>query len=275
MNAKTPFDDLVAVMARLRGPDGCPWDREQTLESLRTYLLEETHELLEAIENGDTGHIREELGDLLLEVVFLTQVCQERGLFGIDDVVEGIRDKLVRRHPHVFGGTEAKNPSEALQRWEEIKNQEKRAEAPDSSFLDGVPTALPALMRAHRLSTKASLAGFDWKAVDQIYDKLLEELAEFRSAADGGDAEGMREELGDLLFIMVNLGRHTGIDPEMALHDANRKFISRFRFVEERLRSRGVPPGKADMDEMEALWEEAKARERSAPEAPNQSTSSR
>ncbi|HET9481543.1 MAG TPA: nucleoside triphosphate pyrophosphohydrolase, partial [Candidatus Polarisedimenticolia bacterium] len=237
MSRSTPFEDLVAVMARLRGPDGCPWDREQTLESLKTYLVEETYEAIEAIDAGDPRMIKEELGDLLLEVVFLAQVCSESGLFGIQDVVVGISEKLVRRHPHVFGERKAGSANEAIRRWEDIKNEEKKAraggEAP--SLLAGVPPHLPALLRAHRLSTKASLAGFDWKALDELYGKLMEELAEFKEAAASGDADAMREELGDLLFITANVGRHSGIDPEMALHAANRKFTERFRFIEQEL----------------------------------------
>jgi len=261
MGERTPFEDLVAVMARLRGPDGCPWDREQTLETLRGYLLEETYELLEALDTGDPQHIREELGDVLLEVVFLAQVCSEQGLFGIDDVTAGIAAKLRRRHPHVFGERRAGSPGEALKRWEEIKNAEKPASA-TRSLLEGVPRNMPALLRAHRLSTKASLAGFDWQALEGLYEKLVEELGEFREAAEAGDREAMDEELGDLLFIAANIGRFAGIDPEMALHAANRKFMSRFAHIEEELRRRGKTPSEASMSELEEIWEQAKAAER-------------
>jgi tetrapyrrole methylase family protein/MazG family protein len=257
----TPFEDLLAVMERLRGPGGCPWDREQTLASLRTYVLEEAHEVIEAIESGNVQALREEFGDLLLEVVFLTQICREQGLFDMNDVARGIRDKLVRRHPHVFSGQPAGSPAEALRRWEEIKNEEKRGKAPAASILDGVPAGQPALMRALRLSTKAALAGFDWKAADELYAKLEEELREFRAAAEKGDRQGMEEELGDLLFIVANIGRFSRLDPEIALHGASRKFISRFHHVERGLRERGIPIAEASMEQMESLWNEAKARE--------------
>ena len=269
------FGDLLDVMARLRGPDGCPWDREQTLETLRGYLLEETYELLEAIEGGSADRMREELGDLLLEVVFLAQVCSEKGLFSMDDVVKGVRDKLVRRHPHVFGERKASSPREAIQRWEDIKKAERAATGEaDTSALAGVPMQLPALLRAHRLSTKASLAGFDWKEPADLYGKLQEELAEYREAAQTGERGAMTEELGDLLFITANIGRRAGIDPEQALQAANRKFTARFRHVEEGLRRKGIAPGSADMEQLEALWEEAKSLER-AESQPDQSTSSR
>lgn len=259
MAPPTPFEDLVSVMARLRGPDGCPWDREQTLESLRGYLLEESYEALEAIDGGDPRMVREELGDLLLEVVFLAQICAERGLFNIHDVAAGIRDKLVRRHPHVFGGRPASGAREAIQRWEEIKNAERAAAGtPDASVLDGVPKNLPALLRAHRLSTKASVVGFDWKAAEQLHEKVDEELSELRTATAAGDREAMQEELGDLLFALANVGRFASIDPEQALQAANRKFLDRFHYVELALRRRGVPLEEAGLDLMETLWQEAK-----------------
>lgn len=270
VSGRGPFEDLVAVMARLRGPDGCPWDREQTLSTLRAYLLEETYELLEAIDRDDPTLLKEELGDLLLEVVFIAQLCSERGLFTMEDAARGIRDKLIRRHPHVFGDRPAGDAKEAIRRWEDIKNEERAATgAADRSLLSGVPPHLPALLRAHRLSTKASLAGFDWKALDELYGKLLEELSEFRQAAAAQDRQAMEEELGDLLFIAANVGRFSGLDPETALQSANRKFISRFRHIETRLAEQGLAPGRVTLEEMERLWEEAKAIERS------QSTSSR
>src|SRR4030095_16781426 len=216
-------------------------DKEQTLDSLRTYLIEETYELLEAIESKDPGHLREELGDVLLEVVFLSQVCSELGLFQIDDVINGIVDKLTRRHPHVFGENRVKTAGEALRTWEQIKNQEREVSGKikRESTLDGVPAHFPALMRAHRLSTKASLTGFDWKVPDDLHAKLLEEVSEVREAAAAGDHEAMEEELGDLLFTMANVGRMLRIDPELALQAANRKFIRRFHWIESELRRRG------------------------------------
>ena len=277
MEEENPFSRLVAVMARLRGPNGCPWDREQTLESLRTYLIEETYELLEAIDSKDPVHLQEELGDVLLEVVFLSQVCKEQGLFQIDDVVNGIVDKLTRRHPHVFGQSPVKTAGEALRTWEEVKNQERAAtgKVKRESTLDGVPAHLPALMRAHRLSTKASLTGFDWKIPDDLHDKLFEEVSEFRQAAATGDREAMEEELGDILFTMANVGRMLRIDPELALQAANRKFIRRFHWIEAELRRRGIEISVAGAELMEKLWEEAKRVERADPSPENQSTSSR
>lgn len=277
MEEQTPFGRLVAVMARLRGPDGCPWDREQTLESLRTYLIEETYELLEAIDAKDPVHLREELGDLLLEVVFLSQVCAEQGQFRIDDVIDGIVDKLIRRHPHVFGQTSVRTAGEALKSWEEIKNQERAAsgKVKRESTLDGVPEHFPALMRAHRLSTKASLTGFDWRVPGELHDKLIEEVTELREAAAAGDREAMEEELGDILFTMANVGRMLKIDPELALQAANRKFIRRFHWMEAELRRRGIAVSDAGAALMEELWEQAKSAERSGPNPPDQSTSSR
>jgi len=253
-------------MARLRSAGECPWDREQTLETLRTYLLEETYELLEAIERREPELLQEELGDLLLEVVFLTQICSEQDLFSMDEVVRGIRDKLVRRHPHVFSDKPATNAQQAIQRWEEIKNKEKSAGAPDRSLLDGVPPHMPALLRAHRLSSKAGLVGFDWKALGDLYDKLDEEIAEFRRAAAAQDREAMQDELGDLLFIAANIGRYTGLDPEAALQGANRKFTSRFRHIEQSLKRQGLDPASATLEQMEKLWAEAKALERGGSE---------
>lgn len=261
----TPFDDLVRVMARLRGPDGCPWDREQTLETLRAYLLEETYELLEAIDSGDPDMIREELGDVLLEVVFLAQVCAEKGLFDVQDAARGIRDKLLRRHPHVFGDVTAHDAKGAIRHWEEIKNRERAEAGEDRSFLAGVPRSLPALLRAHRLSSKASTIGFDWSGIEAVHEKLDEELRELRQASREGDGDAVEEELGDLLFITANLGRHSGVDPEAALQRANRKFIRRFRYMEERLHQKGTDPGKASAAELESLWEEAKQEEKNEP----------
>lgn len=266
--AKKPGDaisELLRVMARLRGPDGCPWDREQTLQTLRTFLVEETYELLEAIDSGDDRHLKEELGDLLLEVVFLCQICVEQGLFGFEEVAQGVIDKLTRRHPHVFGGASAATATEAIQKWEGIKNQERAAAGNgDVSLLAGVPANLPALLRAHRLSSKAGMAGFDWDGPASVCDKASEELAEFREALASGNREKIQEEMGDLLFVMANLGRHLGIDPEMALQGANRKFTSRFGHVERGLRDRGKAPHTSSLTEMEVLWDEAKRLEAAA-----------
>lgn len=255
-----PFTKLVAVMKKLRGPDGCPWDREQTLATLRSYLLEETYETLEAIDSEDPEALKEELGDLLLEVVFLTQVCAERSLFDIDDVASGIHDKLVRRHPHVFGGEKAAGAREAIGRWETIKNRERRAEG-KRSVLAGVPSVLPALLRAFRISEKASMVGFDWEGASNVLDKVEEEVRELREAVASGRRETVEEELGDLLFAAANLGRLCGLDPEMALQAANRKFTRRFQQVERALEEKGLHPSREHREEMERQWELAKGAE--------------
>lgn len=249
-------------MRRLRGPDGCPWDRDQSLESLRAYVLEEAYEVVEAIDRGDRQALREEIGDLLLEVVFLSQICTEEGLFDVADVAGAIADKLVRRHPHVFGDRRASDPQEALRHWEEIKKKDRESAGGTVSLLDGVPRQLPALLRASRLSSRAATARFDWAALPDLMRKIEEESAEFREAAARGDRDAMTEELGDLLFIAANVGRFTGIDPEAALQRANAKFIARFQHIEARLRESGRDVSDAGMEEMEALWEEAKRNER-------------
>ena len=255
------FSKLVSVMARLRAADGCPWDREQTLQTLRSYLLEETYETLDAIDRGDMAALREELGDLLLEVVFLAQVCSERGFFTIEDVARSIHDKLVRRHPHVFGEEKADGAREALGRWESVKSVEREA-AGATSVLSGVPETLPALLRAFRISSKAAMVGFDWAGVEQVVDKVEEELRELRSALAAGDAKATAEELGDVLFAAANVGRHAGTDPEFALQAANRKFSERFRRIEETLLRQGKKPSTELREEMERLWDEGKAHSR-------------
>ncbi|MDQ3820302.1 MAG: nucleoside triphosphate pyrophosphohydrolase [Acidobacteriota bacterium] len=262
------FDDLVALMARLRSPEGCPWDREQTYETLAPMLLEEAYEAFEAVEEAREGRpleLRDELGDLLY-----AQVAQERGEFTIADVTEAIHSKMVRRHPHVFGGAAVRDNEELLRNWEAMKAEEKRAAgkdegAEDSSLLDGVSKKAPALMEAHQLSTKAARVGFDWQNVEEIFDKLHEEIDELKSAitahaesASESDHTRVREELGDLLFAVTNIARHLQVEPEAALKSANRKFRRRFHYIEEGLRERGRAPGEATLDEMEALWQEAK-----------------
>lgn len=255
------FRELVSTMARLRGPDGCPWDREQTLQTLRTFLLEETYETLDAIDRGDARALKEELGDMLLEVVFLCRVAEEQGLFTIDDAARSIVEKLIRRHPHVFGGERADGAKEAIGRWETIKNREREA-AGETSVLSGVPATLPALLRAYRIANKASLVGFDWESAGLSLDKVEEEVRELREALASGDPNAVAEELGDLLFAAANVGRLAGADPEISLQAANRKFTERFQKVEEGLRLQGRRPGPEVREEMERLWEAAKAQSR-------------
>ena len=253
------WERMVALMARLRSPEGCPWDRKQTLHSLRRFILEEAYELVDAIEQDRDEAIREETGDLLLEVLFVSQICAERGLFTSSDVLEGLEAKMVRRHPHVFGDQSAESASEALAKWEEIKDAEKQADSPvPGSLLGKIPRALPALVRAEKLSARAARVGFDWPSVEQIFDKLDEERRELDAARQSGSTDAVAEELGDLLFVVANISRHLGIDPELALKAANQKFEERFRHIEERLGADGRSPAESNLDEMEALWQEAK-----------------
>ena len=253
------WERMVTLMSRLRGPQGCPWDRKQTLHSLRPFILEEAYELVDAIEQDDGEAIREETGDLLLEVLFVSQICAEKSLFTSNGVLEGLEAKMVRRHPHVFGDQTVGSAGEALAKWEEIKDAEKESDAPAAgSLLGKVPRALPALVRAAKLSARAARVGFDWTSVEQILDKLDEELRELDAARKSGSSKAVAEELGDLLFVIANISRHLGVDPELALQAANQKFEERFRHIEERLEADGRSPSESSLDEMEALWQEAK-----------------
>ncbi len=259
-------------MARLRSPEGCPWDREQTFETLAPMLLEEAYEAFEAVESAREGHpfeLRDELGDLLFQIVFYAQVAAERGEFTIEDVTGAIHAKMVRRHPHVFGEAKADDASAVLRNWEAIKAEEKRlagraAGAEAESLLDGVSRKAPALMEAHQLSTKAARVGFDWQHLEDIFSKLHEEIEELREAIrqKSPDAEAdhsrVREELGDLLFAVTNIARHLQVEPEAALKATSRKFRRRFRFIEQSLRARSRSVDQATLEEMEALWQEAK-----------------
>ncbi|MBI2080261.1 MAG: nucleoside triphosphate pyrophosphohydrolase [candidate division NC10 bacterium] len=255
------FAELTAIMARLRGPGGCPWDREQTSSSIAPYLLEETYEVLEAIREGKPTRLREELGDVLLQVVFHAEMAAEAGQFTIADVLRGVSDKLVRRHPHVFGDAEAKTAAEVLVRWEAIKQHERESGGEPASALAGVPRSLPALLRAHRLQEKASRAGFDWPALEGVLAKVEEEWRELKAALEGGQPARVESELGDLLFGLVNLSRFAGVNPEMALTAATERFIRRFHHIEAVLARRGKTPRESTLDEMDLLWEEAKRRE--------------
>jgi tetrapyrrole methylase family protein/MazG family protein len=255
------FDDLVALMARLRGPGGCPWDREQTLETLKTYLIEEAYEVLDALDGGDRDAHMEELGDLLFQVVFQAQVRREEGAFTIDEVIAAIHDKLVRRHPHVFGDARLGTADEVLDQWERLKAEEKRGTR-RPSLLDHIPARLPALLQALRLTEKAARVGFDWAAEEDLMVKGDEEWRELKRVVSSGPPERVAEELGDLLFVLANLARRQGLDPEEALRQANGKFQRRFRHIEESLARRGQRPEEVSLEEMDALWDEAKAREK-------------
>jgi MazG family protein len=254
------FESLVELMERLRGPGGCPWDREQTLASLRTYLLEETYEVLDALDRDDVDDHREELGDLLFQIVFQSQVRREDGQFTVDDVIRGIHDKLVRRHPHVFGDSQAGTAEEVLDQWERIKAREKEGTA-RPSILDHVPAELPALLQALRLTEKAARVGFDWTEDRDLMEKIEEECRELRQEVESGSRDGFEAELGDLLFVLANVARRRGIDPEQALRRSNRKFTRRFRFIEDSLAESGRRPEDASLAEMDRLWNEAKSRE--------------
>jgi nucleoside triphosphate diphosphatase len=262
-----PFQAFVELIARLRAPGGCPWDREQTHDSLKPMTIEEAYEVLEAIAKGDDRELAGELGDLLLQVVFHAQIAAEEGRFTILDVIRHVSDKMVRRHPHVFAGETASTPADVLRNWEALKEAEReskgeRSEA--SSMLDGVSSALPAILEAFQMTTKASRVGFDWPNAEAVLDKVEEEVGELKAAAASpGNRRQVSEEAGDLLFAAVNLARVLGVDPESALKAANRKFRRRFGHVEEGLRERGKKPVDSTLAEMDSLWEDAKRKERS------------
>src|SRR5688500_2859999 len=261
------FDELLAVMTRLRAPGGCPWDAEQTYQSLSQYLLEEAYETFDAIhaagETGDTTHLTEELGDLLLQVVFHSTIAAERGDFTIDDVAAGVAEKLILRHPHVFGDAKLDKAQDVLDNWDTLKANERKAsgkaERNDGSILDDVPVHFPALLEGLKLTKKAAKVGFDWDEKERIFDKLHEEVGELKDAIEGSDGSSIEEEIGDLLFVVVNLARHLDVEPETALKRTNRKFRSRFRFIEEELKNQGKTLEQSDLAEMDSLWNKAKA----------------
>jgi len=291
------FERAVAIMARLRAPGGCPWDREQTFDSIKPYTLEETYEVLEAIDNRDWDELPSELGDLLLQVLFYSEMAKEQKTFSIDDVLDRLSDKLVRRHPHVFGDVKAETSSEVLRNWEALKAEEKKKRLEtgggkaaemgktEPSVLAGVSSTMPALLEAHKLSSKAAHVGFDWPDVEGLFAKLTEETDELREHLREFPAPGPRprvhgiagsgkqdvpeelrsrleDEVGDLFFVLVNIARYLAVDPESALRKTNRKFRRRFQWMEEQLRSSGRSPQQASMDELEDLWQAAKQHER-------------
>lgn len=251
------FEQLRKIMAQLRAPDGCPWDREQTHDSIKGCLLEEAHEFLEAIDLKDDYAMMEELGDLLLQVVFHAEIAAEEKRFTLDEVIHEISAKLVRRHPHVFGNVEVANSSEVVRNWEAIKNQEKGKED-RKSRMDGIPAGFPALLRAHKAQARAAKDGFDWPEAAPVWEKIAEEQAELHEAIASGDAKHIQEEFGDLLFACVNLGRKLGIDSEAALLSASHKFESRYRHMEDQAASEGTPLAGRSLDDLEALWVKAK-----------------
>jgi len=290
------FERAVQIMRRLREPGGCPWDREQTFDSIKPYTLEETYEVLEAIDNRDWSELSGELGDLLLQVLFYSQMAREDGSFSIDDVLDRLSSKLVRRHPHVFGDVQADTSSEVLRNWEAIKAEEKRQRLADDgvsqagqdhsqSILAGVPTSVPALLEAHKLSARAAHVGFDWPNIDGLFEKLEEETHELREqlrdfpepgprpqargiAGSGRTVipenlrERLEEEVGDLFFVLVNIARYLSLDSESALKKTNRKFRRRFQWMEQQLHTSGRTPEQATVEELETLWQQAKQQEK-------------
>jgi MazG family protein len=261
------FEAFVGLIARLRAPGGCPWDREQTHASVKPMTIEEAYEVAEAIDLQDDDALAGELGDLLLQVVFHADMAKERGVFDIDSVVRRVSEKMIRRHPHVFGEDEARTSGEVLRNWEALKQAERAAQGkdePNPSLLDGVSKGLPAILEAFQMTTKASRVGFDWPDPEGARVKLDEEIAELSEATSRrpADPSAVQEEIGDLLFVAVNLARLLGVDPESALKGANRKFRRRFRHIEARLREGGHTPADSNLEEMDALWNEAKAAER-------------
>jgi MazG family protein len=262
------FGRLLEIVATLRSPEGCPWDAEQTPESLKPYLLEETYEVLDAIDDGEPSGICDELGDLLLQVVFQARLFEERRAFDMGNVADAIADKLVRRHPHVFDERHQSSIEALDTQWDRIKAKEKELRGESPTVLGGVPRHLPALLRARKLSEKASRVGFDWPAVDGIFAKIEEELEEFKDALQRADQQAMADELGDLLFTIVNLGRFLNIDAEEALRQTANRFVARFGHIETTLAERGRTLQQSSPEEMDSLWNEAKRRERESRDEP-------
>jgi tetrapyrrole methylase family protein/MazG family protein len=252
------FLELVALSARLRSPEGCPWDRKQTVDTVKMYLLEECYEAMDAIEKKDYPEMCSELGDLLFMIVFLAQLSHEQSLFNMADVIENIVKKMKHRHPHVFGDTVVKSAEEVSENWQKIKMQEKGNNRSASSILEEVPPGLPALLRAHRLSKKASKRGFDWKNKDDIWNKVTEEFDELSNAIRECKKDNVKEEIGDLFFSLVNLSRHWGFNSEEILRDANIKFVDRFRRMEKELEKSGIKPDEATFEDMNSAWDSIK-----------------
>ena len=261
-DAGREFQKLVDIMRRLRGPDGCPWDREQTLESLRGFVLEETYEVLDAIDRGDHETLRGEIGDLIFEGVFLARIAEDEGRHTVADSLRAITDKLIRRHPHVFGETAGVDtPGKVVEQWEQIKAREQKDAGTPRSVLTGVPRAMPSLLRAYEIGTRVAAVGFDWEKAADVMDKIEEEVAELRRAVGGEGRERAEEEMGDLLFAIANLARKLGIEPESALRKANEKFSARFEALERHLEREGRSVHDATLEEMEAAWGKIKAHE--------------
>jgi len=257
--AKRTFDQLVQLMTTLRGAQGCPWDRKQTLQTLKPFVIEESYEVVDAIGRNDRADLAEELGDFLLQAVFIAEITREEGSFDIYDAITAIHDKLVRRHPHVFGDVQADDAEQVLVNWEKQKNEERKAE--NKSVLAGVPQSLPALLRASRLTEKAARVGFDWRRTEDVFVKLEEEIGELREAIDSGDEGKVHDEVGDLLFTLANIARKLDVNAEEALQSTNRKFTRRFESMERSVRDEGRNLDQLTLEQMDALWDAAKASE--------------
>jgi MazG family protein len=259
-NTGAKFQRLVDIMARLRSPGGCPWDREQTFESIKPYTLEETYEVLDAIDRGDWDELRGELGDLILQAVFYAQMAAEEKRFDINDSLDAINEKLIRRHPHIFGDQSAATGDEVLKIWDQVKSQERKGKSTEEQgLLSSVPRALPALMEARQISSRAARVGFDWRNIEEVFAKLDEERAEFAEARERGTQQQIEDELGDLFFVLVNVARFVKVDPEQALRRTNAKFRQRLAHVERRLAAQGREMAGTPIEELEALWQEAKS----------------
>lgn len=261
------FEQFIAVIKKLRGPNGCDWDKAQTPESMRSSLIEESYELLDAINNKDQHNIREEIGDILLIITMIAYMHEQKNTFSVSDAVSDITQKLIRRHPHVFAGDNSSSIDEIKKNWDKIKEGEKKQkDKPDStSVLDAVPESYPSLLKAYKIQRKAAKAGFDWNTANDIIKKCHEEITELQQALSGNDEAGVEEELGDLLFSIVNVARFLDIEPSTALHKANCKFEKRFRFVESGMNDSGIALSKANMEHMEQFWKKAKAAEKIKP----------
>lgn len=274
---KEEIERLLSIMKRLREPGGCPWDREQDLFSLRPFILEEAYELVDAIENNDPPSIAEECGDLLLQVVFVARICMEEGLFELADSIKALNEKLLRRHPHVFGSETIETSSGVRKNWDMIKQGERRRKREDSSLFAGIPPSLPALVKSRQIQDRAAKVGFDWKQGDlkPLLDKIQEEIGELEEALASSDREHIEEEIGDVFFVLVNLSRHLEIEAEFSLQRANRKFEDRFRFVEKSVEKGGRPWSDYSLEELEILWDNAKkekARDKTGNEIPSEVT---
>lgn len=267
VSAGEEFQKLVGIMARLRGPGGCSWDREQTLESLRGFVLEETYEVLDAIDRRDHGALRGEIGDLLFEGVFLAQIEADEGHFGVADSLRAVTEKLIRRHPHIFGdgSSKVRTPGQVLEQWEQIKAREQKDAGEPRSLLKGIPRALPSLLRAHEIGSRVGAVGFEWARTTDVVSKIEEEVAEVRRAVESEGPARTEEEIGDLLFSIASLARRLGVEPESALRKANDKFSARFEAVEQALEARGRSVHDSSLDEMEAEWQRVKTSELKQP----------